>query len=171
MSLPRLETDEINQFLREMHAETDRGAALVGAVLVDESLLACLRANMRSGKASDELLIGASAPLGTFSARIKACFCLRLIYPNQFDDSQLVRKIRNEFAHGGCGLSFESPNIKAMCGKLSTSSLADAPRMRYVLSVAVLSASIQHLAAEAAQLRDSAEATTHDVATASISPM
>lgn len=49
--------------------------------------------------ATNELVDGFNAPLGTFSARTKAAFALGLISAEQHKDINLIRKIRNEFAH------------------------------------------------------------------------
>ena len=104
-----------SKFLKEFQAETDRGAALVGAALLDEQLLELLKSYFLKNKQSKELLEGGTAPLGTFSARIKACYCLGLITDLEHKELQLIRKVRNEFAHHVHGISFKDESIIALC--------------------------------------------------------
>lgn len=104
-----------SKFLKEFQAETDRGAALVGAALLDEQLLELLKSHLLKKKQSKELLEGGTAPLGTFSARIKASYCLGLITDLEHKQLQLIRKVRNEFAHHVHGLSFGDDAITALC--------------------------------------------------------
>lgn len=107
-----------NEFLKEFQDETDRGAALVGAALLDKQLLDLLKSHLLKNKESTELLEGGTAPLGTFSARIKANYCLGLITDLEYRELQLIRKIRNEFAHQAHGLSFENERIASLCAQL-----------------------------------------------------
>jgi mannitol operon repressor len=52
-------------FLAEFQKETDRGAALVGAALIDTRLEAVLRSHFLEIKAVEELMEGGNAPLGS----------------------------------------------------------------------------------------------------------
>jgi len=110
--------DYFSGFLKEFQNETDRGAALVGAALLDKQLLELLKSHLLENKESTELLEGGSAPLGTFSSRIKACYCLGLLTEQEHRELQLVRKIRNEFAHQTHGLTFQEEKIVSLCGHL-----------------------------------------------------
>jgi mannitol operon repressor len=65
------DVDDFNAFLKEFQAETDRGAALVGAALLDERLRDMLMAFFADRKVGAELLDGGLKPLGSLSARIK----------------------------------------------------------------------------------------------------
>lgn len=110
--------DYFSGFLKEFQNETDRGAALVGAALLDKQLLDLLKSHLLKKKESSELLEGGTAPLGTFSARIKACYCIGLITDLEHKELQLIRKIRNEFAHHTHGLTFQAEKVAALCGQL-----------------------------------------------------
>ena len=106
-----------NRFLREFQEETDRGAALVGAALLDQQLLDLLSSHLLDKKQSRELLQGGTAPLGTFSARIKASYCLGLLTDLEHRELQLIRKVRNEFAHHVHGLAFQTERISGLCSQ------------------------------------------------------
>lgn len=114
------ETDlqDFSRFLSEFQDETDRGAALVGAALLDLRLSETLRAFMVGPKAASDLLDGGTAPLGTFSSRIKATFALGLIDAHERAECDLIRRVRNEFAHQPHGITFVDPKIEALCDKL-----------------------------------------------------
>lgn len=110
--------DYFNRFLEEFQDETDRGAALVGAAYLDYQLLILLKNHLINKKESAELLEGGTAPLGTFNSRIKACYCLGLITDLENKELQLIRKIRNAFAHQIHGLTFQTEKIQSLCGHL-----------------------------------------------------
>jgi len=111
---------DFSAFLREFQSETDRGAALVGAALIDQKLADTLRAFFVSGKTAGELLDGGTAPVGTLSSRIKACHALGLIDGFELRECDLIRKVRNEFAHSIHGTTFAEPKISALCDRLQS---------------------------------------------------
>lgn len=108
----------LSAFLKEFQDETDRGAALVGAAMIDQKLVDTLRSFMVKDKITGDLIEGGTAPLGTFSARIKACYALGLIDEHERYECDLIRKVRNEFAHSIHGLAFSDAKISAFCDRL-----------------------------------------------------
>jgi mannitol operon repressor len=129
-------------FLREIQAESDRGAALVGAAIIDERLVETLRAFMVSNKAASSLLDGGNAPLGTFSSRIDAAFALALIDAEEHRECHIIRKIRNEFAHSRHGLSFADKKISDLCRMFKTKGppgTGDEPRFLFNNAVILIS--------------------------------
>lgn len=110
----------MSAFLKEFQEESDRGAALVGAALLDARIERLLLAHMLPGKFADDLVKGGNAPLGTFSSRIKACYALGLITTAEREDLHIIRAIRNEFAHKEHGLSFSDFKISSFCSSLKS---------------------------------------------------
>ena len=110
---------DFSAFLHEFQAETDRGAALVGAALLDQKLSDTLRSFFVEGSAAG-LLDGGTAPLGTFSARIRSAHALGLIDDFELTECNLIRKIRNEFAHGIHGTSYSENKIASLCESLKS---------------------------------------------------
>jgi len=96
----------------------DRTAGVIAATLLDVRLERLLNAHLIDGKESTKLLSGLSAPLASFSARIRAAYCLGLISKNEFEDLHAVREIRNIFAHHIFDCSFANPEVKAACDSL-----------------------------------------------------
>lgn len=90
---------EFFPYLDLLHSESPRGQVLVSTSYLEEQLRRILLAFMRENRSAVELLDGANAPLGTFSARISACSALGLISDVEAHDLTLIRRIRNEFAH------------------------------------------------------------------------
>jgi len=108
---------EVREFRRMLDYESHRGCALAAAAFLDERLRQLLCASFVPD-CVEELLEGATAPLGTFSARILAAQALGLLPPKAARDLNLIRKIRNEFAHNlACG-SFEVPEVTSRCREL-----------------------------------------------------
>lgn len=105
------EIQQLCHFLREFGKESDRGAALVAASMLDERLREILSNFLVEAPTSRELLVGFNAPLGTISARAGAALSLGLIQENEFEEITLIRRIRNEFGHGWKPLSFESGRV------------------------------------------------------------
>lgn len=110
----------MSAFLKEFQTETDRGAALVGAALLDSRLERLLLSHMLAGKVADDLVKGGNAPLGTFSARINATYAFGLITTAERQDLNLIRGIRNEFAHSEHGLTFADQKIVGLCSSLTS---------------------------------------------------
>jgi hypothetical protein len=110
----------LNEFLKEFQGETDRGAALIGTTIIDNMLAATIEAFLVVGKASKELLYGSLAPIHSFASRINLAFALGLINEHEHSESNLIRKIRNEFAHRGVGLAYSDPKINALCDRLKS---------------------------------------------------
>lgn len=114
------DTADLAHFFSELQRETDRGLPLVAAALIDEKLLGALQSFLCVGKAAERLLSGPNAPLGTFSARIEACFALGLIDEFEYHEISLIRKIRNVFAHSKHGLCFGSEKVLGLCTSLKS---------------------------------------------------
>jgi mannitol operon repressor len=79
MKPPEPEIETLGTFLHEFSKESDCGAALVAASMLDGRLEDILSAFFVDGKTAEGLLNGFNAPLGTFSSRASAAFALGLI--------------------------------------------------------------------------------------------
>lgn len=117
----RLSTaSDLAAFTQELQNETDRGLPLVAAALIDELLADSLRNFFVEDCSVEKLLDGASAPLGTLSARLNLCHALGLIDDYEKSEIEIIRKIRNRFAHTRHGLSFDDKVIVGLCTSLSS---------------------------------------------------
>jgi mannitol operon repressor len=117
---------------------------LVAASVLDDKLRGVLASFFVEGNAASSLLDSGNAPLGTLSARADACLALGLIDDFEHAEVTLVRKVRNEFAHGLHGTTFHTEPIRGYCSSLK----ADLPegaghptrdaRFRFINSVVSL---------------------------------
>lgn len=115
---PEPEVRELGEFLHEFNKESDRGAVLIAASILDDRLNEILKSFLADVPASEELLVGFNAPLGTFAARISAAYSLGLIQENEFKEINLIRKIRNEFGHKWKGIDFKTQKVCQLCAQL-----------------------------------------------------
>jgi mannitol operon repressor len=111
---------EFIDFLPELNKETERGAVLVGCSFLDQFLRRVLLAYFIEGAQSSDLVDGFNAPLGTFSARIRAVAALGLLMPHEVEDCHLMRRIRNRFSHE-VHVSFQDQQIVDWCASLHAS--------------------------------------------------
>jgi hypothetical protein len=84
-----------NEVLRR---ESDRAVAVLAPAYADALLEDLLRAFLVAGKSADTLL-AVDGALGTFSSRIEVAHALGLIRDATHHDLELLRRIRNDFAH------------------------------------------------------------------------
>ena len=91
--------DEFVPFAQELHAESDRGMALSGTAYLDDRLGQLIETYLTSNTNPQKLLWDASSPLSTFSARILLAHALGLINDKERDQLNMLRKVRNLFAH------------------------------------------------------------------------
>lgn len=79
--------------------ENDRAIAIVGSTFLDTLLEHILFAFLPENEKDVEKLMEVNQPLGNFSNKITMCYCLGLIDKIIKSDLNIVRKIRNRFAH------------------------------------------------------------------------
>ncbi|PPQ41132.1 transcriptional regulator [Rhodopseudomonas palustris] len=121
--------------LVELNKETDRGVALVLTSFLDKLLGEALRAFLIDNGAAKLLLSGFNAPFGTFSNKIAACHALGLLSDDEAAQIDILRKVRNEFAHE-VGVNFSEGRVKDLCNHLFISERdRDAhPRVKFARS-------------------------------------
>lgn len=143
-------TDEdikyFSEFLREFQKETDRGAALVGAALIDSRIERILLSHLANDGIAQDLLNGGNAPLGSFSSRLKLAYGLGLITELEYKECDIIRRIRNEFAHQVHGLTFTAPKLTDLARNLRANTpggdrFKGDPRQLFINSVIMVSLS------------------------------
>jgi len=111
-------------FFEEFQKETPRAAVIIYSAFLDSLLRDLIGSFMvDDAKKVDKLLgtdDGSETPLSSFSTRIKTAYCLGLVTKKEFDDLNLIRRMRNRFAHRLHGYSFEDQEIIAWCNSLQT---------------------------------------------------
>jgi DNA-binding MltR family transcriptional regulator len=115
----RASLERLNRFMGVIGAQDERAMVLSLATFLEDSLGRLLLSYFRTCKATTELVEGFNAPLGTFGTRIKACYAFGLLTEDQFRDLEILRKVRNRFAHDWEGVSLARNDISALVGQLS----------------------------------------------------
>ena len=109
---------DFNQALSEFHKlfnledKDERTIAILGGTFLEMALEHLLYAFLPEDEKEVKELFDFNKPLGNFSNKISISFCLGLIDRMIKNDLNLVRKIRNKFAHD-LFVNFEDPEIKS----------------------------------------------------------
>jgi hypothetical protein len=126
MSVWNLKNPAEAQAIQSLSTETDRGVAIIASTYLEDRLTQGLICKFRrdSGKARNmiDAIIGISGDHGTFGAKIKLGYLLRLYGKRVCTELDAIRDIRNQFAHilgESAILSFSHPDIVKLCGKLT----------------------------------------------------
>ena len=86
--------------------EGERGGVLLGAARIDFALEKLLKSIMSPHPDGNDNLFQPDRPLGSFSSKISLAFRLSLIDKSIEHALQMIRKVRNDFAH-----SFEDESL------------------------------------------------------------
>ena len=117
--------DELFQALSK---ESDRGVVLISASFLEEALEALIRARFSirhtKSKSSINPLFDSFGPLSSFSAKLKICYAMDLIGEWMYRDLEIVRKLRNDFAHSVGIARFDLPEVVQLTKKLKAADLA-----------------------------------------------
>lgn len=137
------EIKDLSEFLSEFNRESDRGAVLNAAAILDEWLGKILKSFLADNKSAESLTNGFNAPLGTFSSKVLAAHALGLIQDNEAEEITIIRKIRNEFGHNWKDVSFETQKIEDLANNLpwlgpKEYEDSSGPRDRFNAAIAIL---------------------------------
>ena len=104
---------------------SDRGIVLVSAELISVLLqeLICKKL-LSDSQIIKKLFYQPGSSLGSFYSKIELSFAMGLISDDEYHDLQIVRKIRNQFAHSFGKLHFSSDEIAKEIKKLNIPSLS-----------------------------------------------
>lgn len=116
---------KLAKFLNYFQGESDRGSALIGAAMIESKLEKLLDSILIDNKSKEDAFDGQNAILGTFSSKIRMCHMLGIISDKECEEFQLVRKIRNKFAHHLDEISFDDSPIREYCLALKASTPGD----------------------------------------------
>ncbi len=132
----------------EFHNKSDRAAAILGAAFL-EAHLGRLIAGFFIDKCDEtESLLNIERPLGSFSARARAAYCMGLISTNEYHDLGLIMQIQYAFANQISEVTFSDSGIRDKCFALRIPrdvlfpGETHSPRQLFVFASAILT---QHL--------------------------
>jgi DNA-binding MltR family transcriptional regulator len=115
-------TDEDMAVLAEINrGASDRALGIIAASLVEIHLTKLIskafvtEAKVGSKETVQERVFRSSGPLGSFSAKIQFAYLMGLISTGVFKDLEIMKEIRNRFAHRTEIGSFLHPEIESRC--------------------------------------------------------
>jgi hypothetical protein len=111
--------DDVAQYQQEAGAERgDRGAAILFATDLENTLqLAIIRMLQPASKQRAELF-GHNAPMGTFAYKITIAHAIGIFGDVTRKNLDIIRTIRNAFAHARRPIRFTDDKISALCNYL-----------------------------------------------------
>lgn len=130
-------------FIEELQQGPDRTTAILAGVFIDELLRMLLESFLVADAKVQKELFSPERPLSTLSARTKMAYSLGLISKVAYDDIEIIRNIRNAFAHSLHGISFEHELVRKEVRSLHCIQQfqppADAPsRYFYIIATVIL---------------------------------
>ena len=118
--LEQLSLDDFDVIKCEVMTQTDRGAAVLAASLLDEHLKWAIdRTFVELTNKDTKTIFAGTGPLATFKARTDIAFALGLIDRNCRIELGAVAQIRNRFAHRVEVITFDNPQVAEICARLS----------------------------------------------------
>jgi hypothetical protein len=110
---------------QEMYFSSDRGCVLMLGSVVETALTELLKKRTEKPLDSDDRrrLFDYEGPLGTFASKILLARAMGFIDVVAYRDLDLIRQLRNEFAHSRRHFGFETPEVVAVCANLQTPDL------------------------------------------------
>jgi hypothetical protein len=133
------------------HPAGDRHAAIACAAAIEHGLKQAITRHLAEDASSKGLFDDFESALGSFSARTAMARALGIIDDSGVADLDIIRRIRNTFAHSVLPISFGTPDIAFLTAEIKRlkepiwdlfDAQYTAPRDRYVVSCAVYYASL-----------------------------
>jgi len=138
----------LETFFEEFNKESDRSCVILSAAVLDSALKTLFVTKLVPITSNqDTFLDGPYSPISSFSSRIELAFRIGLISSRLARDLNLIRKIRNDFAHNITDCSFENSGVQNRLSELCNSfgmrelsegrmkAFGDSPRGRFQLIV------------------------------------
>jgi hypothetical protein len=112
--------DEFNIIINELQFEkNDKSVALLAASVLDDVLQEALRTFFRDLNSTEfSNLFDPDMPLGSFSAKARIAYAMRLCERRDTKNLDCIREVRNAFAHSIKPVSFNTPEISKVCSYL-----------------------------------------------------
>ena len=117
LSREPFQPEDRDAHIAEMLTGGDRPSALVGCAILDANLKLAIGARlvMWSAEAERSLFYDNDAPMSSFSAKIKFGRALGIYGPKVHSWLDVIRRIRNTFAHSVRPLTFSNDYIEKEC--------------------------------------------------------
>ena len=165
--LEKIDWGEFRKTFEEIKVLSERGWAIVAVSHLDEQLAALLKAFFVDDQRTADQVLEDPGAISAFGARIELAFLLGLISARERKMLNLIRKIRNDFAHSSVASFSQSP-IKERCLEvdakpvLKSKTLSDqSPQEKFIAAFSFLLLVLVHRR-EQLKHREEAESITED---------
>lgn len=144
------QNEHLESLEQELYSSgNDRATVLLFGSFIEVYLGKLLAKSMRSDLNSHDraAILGYDGIIGTFSSKIMLAYALAIIGPIARFDLDLIRLLRNEFAHARISFNLETKEAADVCKRLRTVDLPDnlsVVPLRYHLVAPADSANINH---------------------------
>jgi len=102
-----------NQIINSLKKESDRAKLILIASWIDYFLRVKLQNEFSKGnKKARKDLFSANGPFATFSSKLNLAFCAGWVESDVYHDIQIIRKLRNDFAHSINDISLDEQGIR-----------------------------------------------------------
>jgi hypothetical protein len=128
LSRAELNLGDLHRIEEELFGiEGDRALVISSVAFLEGALDRLHRSRLRQDLSKEELsrIFDFEGTLGSFSSKILMAYALNIIGPISRDNLDLLRHLRNAFAHSRRPLRFDMPEISNACDKLT---IVDAPQ-------------------------------------------
>jgi len=111
---------QVGEMEQEFYLGSDRAAVILQSANIERSLETLLMAKMRRQLSEDVKgrIFEGYGPLSTFSAKILMGYALDLYGPVFRHDLDIIKELRNGFAHVRLPLQLTQPELSGMCANL-----------------------------------------------------
>jgi hypothetical protein len=114
-----LSREHIADFGREIAAiENERGAAIILAVHLETALQTALVKRLKIDKKHFGDMFGFNGPMGTFDNKVRMASAIGLLTDETRSYLDVIRRIRNAFAHSMVPISFKTREVLNACSLL-----------------------------------------------------
>jgi len=106
-------------FNASLSDESDRGRVIITASWIDLLIKVKLMNEFSKGNAeARKSLFSGNGPFATFSAKVNAAFCAGWIDNDVYHDIQVIKKLRNVFAHDAGRVSLDNEETRKLIESL-----------------------------------------------------
>jgi hypothetical protein len=132
----KVEPQHVEAYFREISgAKNDRGMGILMVTGVEDALENAIEARLTGQRGA---LFGYDAPIGTFANKISIGFALEIFGPTTKQNLELLKAIRNAFAHSKISIDFETPAVENACDLLELTrlqTLSDGTQPRWSVQI------------------------------------
>jgi hypothetical protein len=112
--------DHYEMYRRETHGEkNDRGAAILMATNLENALQSAIVSHLQLRSSQRRELFKFDSPMGTFENKIRIAAALKIIGPITRKNIEVIKAIRNAFAHAKIPITFKDAEVTAACKLLT----------------------------------------------------